>query len=85
MVNNEYLTIPELAKLLGISRIAVYNKVKQGIIPSQKIGRNYAISKRDIKNIVERQLTEADKELIAQAIKKAMAEYSEVFKLLGQG
>ena len=28
MAAREYITIPQLAKLLGVSRIAIYNKVK---------------------------------------------------------
>lgn len=39
-----YLTIPQLARILGISRIAVYKKVKKGIIPGVKIGRNFVVS-----------------------------------------
>jgi excisionase family DNA binding protein len=39
-----YISIPQLAKRLGISRIAVYKKVKKGIIPAVKIGRNFVVS-----------------------------------------
>jgi excisionase family DNA binding protein len=84
MVKNEYISIPELAKILGISRIAVYKKVKTGIIPAQKIGRNYAIPKKYIQNVLGKELNDADRQLIARAIKKAMTEYGEVFKLLGK-
>lgn len=38
-----YISIPEYARRLGISRIAVYKKVKQGLIPAKKVGRNYVI------------------------------------------
>jgi len=27
MTNKKYITIPELAKLLGVSRIAIYNRL----------------------------------------------------------
>lgn len=40
---NQYISIPEYAKKLGISRIAVYKKVKKGQLPAKKIGRHYAI------------------------------------------
>ncbi|MCA9401711.1 MAG: helix-turn-helix domain-containing protein, partial [Candidatus Omnitrophica bacterium] len=39
----EYISIPAYARQLGISRIAVYQKVKQGRIPAKKIGRNYVV------------------------------------------
>jgi len=34
----KYITIPELAKILGVSRIAIYNRVKKGEIPATKAG-----------------------------------------------
>lgn len=39
----KYISIPQYAEALGISRIAVYQRVKKGIIPAKKIGRNYVI------------------------------------------
>ena len=48
MKNKEYLTIKELADLLGITRIAVYKKVKKGQIKAVRIGRNFAIPKKYI-------------------------------------
>ena len=46
MKTKQYISIAELAKTLGISRIAVYKKVKKGTIKGVKIGRNYVISKQ---------------------------------------
>ena len=43
MTRKKYFSVPELAKILGISRIALYKKVVSGEIKAQKIGRNYAI------------------------------------------
>ena len=48
MQKEKYLTIPQAAKLLGISRIAVYKKVKNGQIKADKIGRNYVINRKQI-------------------------------------
>jgi excisionase family DNA binding protein len=45
MIKPVYLTIPQVAKILGISRIAVYKRVKKGQIKATKIGRNYAVPK----------------------------------------
>lgn len=45
---SKYVTIPELAKMLGLSRVAVFKKVKKGEIKAIKIGRTYAISKKDL-------------------------------------
>ncbi|MFA6435505.1 MAG: excisionase family DNA-binding protein [Elusimicrobiales bacterium] len=40
---NEFLSLPEVASLMGISRIAVFKKVKKGRLPAIRIGRNWAV------------------------------------------
>ena len=57
MKKGEYLTIPQLAKILGISRIAVYRKVKKGQIKAVKIGRAYAIPQKQIAAILGKTLS----------------------------
>jgi len=81
---NEFMTIPQLAKILGISRIAVYKKVKNGEIKAIRIGRNYAINVKDIVDIIGKELSKKDKEEIDKAVTKTVAEYGEVLKLLGR-
>ncbi len=83
-MENKYITIPELAKLLGISRIAVYKKVRKGQIRAVKIGRNFAISKKYISGIIGKDLNEQDKKEIDNAIRKTVQEYGEVLRLLGR-
>jgi excisionase family DNA binding protein len=39
----EYYSIPEAAALLGVSRIAVFKKVKKGQLPAIRFGRNWAV------------------------------------------
>ncbi|PJA12976.1 MAG: hypothetical protein COX65_07655 [Elusimicrobia bacterium CG_4_10_14_0_2_um_filter_56_8] len=40
----EYYSIPEAAARLGLSRIAVFKRVKKGRLPAIRFGRNWAIS-----------------------------------------
>ena len=40
---SEYYSIPEAAAILGISRIAVFKKVKKGQLEALRIGRNWAV------------------------------------------
>jgi len=84
MKNKEYLTIKELADMLGISRIAVYKRVKKGQIKAVKIGRNFAIPKKYVSNILGKSLNDTDKRNIDKAIKKTVREYGDVLKLLGR-
>ena len=84
MEKKEYLTIPQLAELLGISRIAVYKKVKSGQIKAVRIGRIYAIPNKVISNILGKELTPQSKKKIEKAVKKTVDEYGEVLQLLGR-
>ena len=84
MVKQKFITIPELAKLLGLSRIEVYRKVKKGQIPAIKIGRNYAISDRDINHILGKEMSDKEKKRVDAAVRKTVREYGEVLKKLGK-
>ncbi len=81
---NEYITIPELARILGLSRIAVFRKVKQGVIKAEKIGRNYAIPRQALDSILGKSLSKQDKTQIEAAVKKTIAEYGQTLRLLGK-
>ena len=47
MESKDFYTTKELAGILGISRVAVFKKIKNGTIKAQKIGRNFVIFKKD--------------------------------------
>jgi len=83
-----YISVAELAKMLGISRIAVFNKIKKGQIPAEKIGRSYAILMEHVNEIISGSiseiLTEEKKEDIKNAVEKVVKEYGETLKLLGK-
>ncbi len=84
MKNKQYISIQELANILGISRISVYKKIKSGKIKATRIGRSYAIPKRYVDNILGKVLGAEDKRTIDNAVKKTVKEYGEVLKLLGR-
>lgn len=81
---NDYITIPELAKILGLSRIAIFKKVKKGVIKAVKIGRNYAIPRAYVDSILGKTLGDSDKKEIDIAVKKTVKEYGRTLKLLGR-
>ena len=83
MAKEKYITIPELAKLLGVSRIAIYKRVKKGQIPATKIGRTYVITDRTIADILGKKVTEKGKKRIDAAVRKTVREYGEVLRQLG--
>ena len=65
----QYITIPQLAKMLGVSRVTVYRKVKSGKIPATKIGHTYVISDEEMDKILGNQLSEDAKKQIDDAVK----------------
>lgn len=42
-MDREYYSIPEAAARLGLSRIAVFKKVKKGQLEALRFGRNWAV------------------------------------------
>ncbi len=48
LVQKDFYTTVELAKLLGISRISVFKRVRRGSIKAQKMGRDFVIFKKDV-------------------------------------
>ena len=83
-MNKKYLTTAELAKLLGVSRIAIFKKIKSGKIKANKIGRNFVIDKKELGGILDESLTERKKNEISETVKKTIEEYGETLKLLGK-
>lgn len=84
MKEDKYMTIPQMAKILGVSRVAVYKKVKKGQIKAIKIGRNYAIPRKYIAGILGRALKEEEKRTIDRAVRRTVKEYGEVLVQLGR-
>lgn len=83
-----FISVTELAKMLGISRVAVFKKIRKGQIPAEKIGRAYAISMEDVTEIMGGAdpgvLTEEKKLEIKNAVEKVVKEYGKTLRLLGK-
>lgn len=84
-MKNKFFSTTEVAKLLGISRIAVFKKIKTGEIKAKKVGRNFVIEEKYLPEILGKTLTKAKKRAIEDAVKKTILEYGETLKLLGRG
>lgn len=83
----KYVSVAELAKMLGISRVAVFKRIKKGQIPAERIGHSYAISVDFVSSIIHdknKQLTEENKNDIEKTVKKVIREYGETLKRLGR-
>ena len=83
-MKQEAFTTADVAKLLGISRVAVFKKIKSGDIKAQKVGRNYVIRKADLPIELGGELTEQRKQIVSEAVEKTVREYGEALRLLGK-
>lgn len=81
-MKRQYLSTIEAAKILGISREAVFTRIKKGQLPAAKIGRNYAIDPKDL-GLSHRGLSADQKKQIEKAVKRAFREYGEALRKLG--
>ncbi|MBI5622044.1 helix-turn-helix domain-containing protein [Candidatus Falkowbacteria bacterium] len=82
MIEKKYLSTAEVAKMLGLSRVAIFKKIKKGEIPAHKIGRNFVIDQSVIIDLVGRKGA-VNEVSIRLAIKKTVHDYGETLKLLG--
>jgi excisionase family DNA binding protein len=80
----QYFSIPEVASLLGMSRIAVYRKVRCGEIKAIKIGRTFGIPRSYVSNLLGDNIDSARKLKIRRAVKRAVREYGELLRKLGR-
>lgn len=78
----EFLSTLQVAKLLGISRIAVFKKIKSGEIKATKVGRNYIVNRSDLGDVFRKGLTPKRKKELQKAVKKAVSEYGEALQML---
>ena len=83
MVNKDFYTVAELAAMLGISRVAVFNKIKKNQIVARKIGRNFVIAKDEVDGITGQALSASQKKDIEKAVSRIVKEYGPALKMLG--
>jgi len=68
MQDKKFYHIPEFARIMDLSRIEVFRKVKSGEIPARKSGKSYQIS-RDFADQIEGVLTGKNKKILDDVIK----------------
>jgi len=79
----EILSVAEAAQLMGISRMHVSRKIKNGEIRAIKVGRAFIINRADLPGIY-RNITKNDKKEVEAAVDKVFKNYSRVIKKLGK-
>jgi len=83
-MDKKFFSTTEIAKILGISRVAVFKKIKKGEIKATKVGRNFIIDKKDLGDVLGEILSPEKKRVIDEAVNKTIREYGETLRLLGK-
>ena len=78
------MSIPQLARELGVSRVSVWNRVKTGQIPAQKVGGRYIVKAKDADVVLGRSLTREHRAQIHDAVGRVVREYGPVLKKLSR-
>ena len=84
MAVQKYISVRELAELLGVSRIAVYKRVKKGQIPATKIGKTYVITDQTVMQVLGKAPTDRGKREIEIAVRKTVQDYGDVLAKLSR-
>jgi excisionase family DNA binding protein len=84
MEEKQFLSTAELAKILRISRVAVFKKIKEGKIKAVRVGRNFVIEKENLGEIIGTVLKDSEKKEIDTSVEKLLKEYGETMRLLGK-
>jgi len=82
-MQKKYLSTAEAAKLMGISRVAVFKQIKSGKLPAVQVGRNYIIDRGDLAGIFKH-ITPGEKRQVSAAVKRVMKQYGPALKRLGK-
>jgi len=83
-MDQKHYSTAQVARILRLSRISVFNRIKRGNIVAEKVGRNYIISHENLLEALGKSIGKERKENIEKAMEKALKEYGEVFKKLGR-
>ena len=82
MTKPAYMTVPELANRLGISRIAVYRKVTNGQIAAERVGRSFLIPSQEAHAVISGGLTVRDRQRVKATVRRVVREYGPVLERL---
>lgn len=79
-----YYSAPEIAKLLGVSRVAIFKKIRNGKIRAEKIGRNYIIPREEYEAILGLFVPEHRKRDIENIVERVFKKYGPALRKLGK-
>ena len=81
-----FFTTTEVANLLGVSRVTIFQKIKNDSLKAEKFGRNYLIHRGEVEQFIvnKGKLTKNEKREVKESIDRAIKEYGEAIRMLGR-
>lgn len=79
----KFISTAEAAKILGVSTVAVFKKIKNGTLPAERVGRSYVIDSAYL-GLRGGKVREKTEEQISKAVKRVVKEYGMALKKLGR-
>ena len=79
-----YISTTDLAKFLGVSRVAVFKKIRKGQIKAEKFGRNYLVPREELLTIVGQFVPENRRKNIDHIVDRITKEYGDTLRRLGK-
>jgi len=68
---SEFITVAEMAKMLGLTRAAINKQISEGKMPAEKVGRNYLIPKTALPADLQERIRKGQKEATKNVIEKS--------------
>lgn len=57
MKKKEYLKVKDIADMLGLSILTIYEYIKRGEVQAIKLGRNYRVERKEFERFIKRHTT----------------------------
>lgn len=68
---SQFITVAEMAKMLGLTRAAINKQIKEEKIPAEKVGRNYLIPKTALPEDLQERIRKGQKAATESVIEKS--------------
>jgi len=83
-MRKEFYSTKEVAQILNLSRVSIFQRIKKGKIKASKVGRNFIVSQESVLEALGKKIGTEKKEQIERAVDRAMKDYGDVFKRLSK-
>ena len=82
--SQDFLTVTQLAKTLGVTRAAIHKKIQKSQLKAERYGNSYLIPAKEFEAMMTRELTDKMKNEIERGVSQVIKEYGETLRLLGK-